>query len=290
MKMGWIGLGAMGGPMAGHVHAAGLLAAVWNRSADKSAAFADAHDGVGVADDPAALAAGVDVIAICVSADEDLRGVIAALGPGLRAGQVVVDHSTVAPETARDIATELNAMDVAFVDAPVTGGVEGARDGRLMIMAGGDANAFARLAPAFEAYGRLAKHLGPAGSGQAAKAVNQLMVAGIAEAVCEALALMERLGLPADDMRELLGGGAAGNWFLEKRGATMLADSFDTGFDPRLLYKDLKICRRVCAEAGFDSAVIDQALADYGQLLKRFDPPGRDISALIRLKRAGPET
>src|SRR6056297_297366 len=281
---GFIGLGAMGHPMAGHLHRHGLLSAVWNRSGEKADAFARAHERVERPDSPAALAEMVEVILVCVSADDDLRKVIADLEPGLRPGKIVVDHSTVAPATARELAERLAILDVAFVDAPVTGGVEGAKNGQLAIMAGGDAAAFERLAPVFAAYGKVWRHLGPAGSGQSAKAVNQLIVAGIAEAVCEGLALVEKLDLPQDAMLELLGGGAAGNWFLDKRGRTMLDDAFETGFDPALLLKDLKICSALAEETGFTSTVLPGALADYQRLIDA-GQTGRDISSLIRIKR-----
>ncbi len=283
MKTGWIGLGAMGLPMAGHLHRHGHLAAVWNRSGEKARGFADEHDGVAAADSPAALAASVEVICLCVSADDDLREVVAAMREALRSGQVVIDHSTVAPITARELAEDLAELDVAFVDAPVTGGVEGAKNGQLAVMAGGEREAIEKVRPVIDSYARVMHHLGPSGAGQSAKAVNQLMVAGIAEAVCESLALMQRLELPSEPMLELLGGGAAGNWFLDKRGRTMLADSFETGFDPKLLLKDLKICDHLCREADFDSAVLRQALGDY-QALVNTGETGRDISALFRHK------
>jgi len=286
MKTGWIGLGAMGWPMAGHLHDHGHLAAVWNRSGDKARAFAAEHEGVTAADSPAALAPLVDVICLCVSADDDLREVAAAMRHSLSAGQVVIDHSTVAPVTARELAEELGKLGVAFIDAPVTGGVEGAKNAQLAVMAGGEAEYIEKARPVMDSYARLVHRLGPAGAGQSAKAVNQLMVAGIAEAVCESLALMERLELPREPMLELLGGGAAGNWFLEKRGRTMLDDSFETGFAPKLLLKDLKICDHLCGEAGFDSAVLRQALGDYQRLVEK-DQTGRDISALFRQKRIG---
>lgn len=284
MKTGWIGLGAMGWPMAGHLHRQGLLAGIWNRSAEKASAFCDQHAEVNIFEGPAELAAEVDVIATCVSADDDLRAVIAAITPVLNAGQIVVDHSTVSPATARAVAADLKTLKVSFIDAPVTGGVEGAIQGRLAIMAGGEWDAVHRLEPLFDAYARVHHHLGPSGSGQAAKAVNQLMVAGIAEAVCESLALMDTLDLPREPMLELLSGGAASNWFLDKRGRTMLADEFEVGFDPKLLLKDLKICQALCKETGFESAVIGQALADYARLVDSGEQ-GRDISALIRQKR-----
>jgi len=284
IKTGFIGLGAMGAPMAGHLHHQGLLTAVWNRSADKADRFAGHHGGVQQPASLAALAGMVEVILVCVSADDDLRAVVAELEAGLRPGMILVDHSTVAPATARELAERVQALGVSFVDAPVTGGVEGAKNGQLAIMAGGDAEAFARLESVFAAYGKAWRHLGPAGAGQSAKAVNQLIVAGIAEAVCEGLALVEKLDLPRTEMLELLGGGAAGNWFLDKRGATMLADSFETGFDPKLLLKDLKICASLLDELSFESSVLPSALDDYRRLVEGGET-GRDISALIRLKR-----
>ncbi|MBY6204799.1 NAD(P)-dependent oxidoreductase [Halomonas denitrificans] len=284
MKTGWIGLGAMGAPMAGHLHAAGLLHGAWNRGAARRDAFADAYPDAAVAESPEALAEAVDVLALCVSADADLAAVLDRVADRLAPGTVVVDHSTVSPAAARSAHARLTQREVAFVDAPVTGGVEGAKNGQLAILVGGDAEAVQTLHPLFDAYGKVWKHLGPPGSGQAAKAVNQLIVAGIAEAVCEALALVEKLDLPADDMLELLGGGAAGNWFLDKRGRTMLADSFETGFEPALLLKDLKICRALADEAGLESTVLPGAIADYQRLVDGGET-GRDISALIRLKR-----
>jgi 3-hydroxyisobutyrate dehydrogenase len=284
MKATWIGLGAMGAPMAGHLAESGELATVWNRSVARAEGFVAEHPAISVATDPAQAASDADVIFICVSADDDLRAVIDHLEPSLAAGQILVDHSTVAPATSRELADALEDLGVAFIDAPVTGGVEGAIDGRLAIMAGGDERALERIRPVMAHYARVIHHLGPSGSGQAAKAVNQLMVAGIAEAVCESLALMEKLGLPREPMLELLGGGAAGNWFLDKRGATMLADSFEIGFEPKLLLKDLGICRELCQQSGFDSRVLTLALTDYTRLVDSGET-GRDISALFRLKR-----
>ena len=274
----------MGAPMAGHLHQRGLLCGAWNRGQARRKAFADAHPDVHLPDEPAELAANADVILLCVSADDDLRAIVDSLIDTLRTGTLVVDHSTVSPTTACEVHLRLADREVGFVDAPVTGGVEGAINGRLAIMAGGDAGDVQRLDPVFGAYARVWRHLGPVGAGQSAKAVNQLLVAGIAEAVCEGLALVEKMGLPRDEMLELLGGGAAGSWFLDKRGATMLADSFETGFAPALLLKDLKITRQLTDELGFESTVLGPAIDDYITLLERGEQ-GRDISALIRLKR-----
>lgn len=281
---GFIGLGAMGWPMAGHLHAEGHLTCIWNRTAEKAQAFASQHPGVEVASDPVALAKAVDVIVLCVSADQDVLDLVEAIQPHLQPHQVVVDHSTIAPASAELAANQLQEQGVAFIDAPVTGGVEGAIKGILSVMAGGDWTSFQTVEPVLSAYARVTHHLGGSGRGQAAKAVNQLMVAGIAEAVCESLALLETLDLPRDAMIELLSGGAAGSWFLNNRGHTMLNDSFEVGFAPTLLLKDLKICQSLATQLGFESAVLPQAIKDYEKVVAT-DQTSRDISALIRLKR-----
>ena len=283
-SVGWIGLGAMGWPMAGHLHGAGRLKGVWNRTAAKTEAFVEQHADSRAFADPAELAAACEVIVLCVSADPDLEAVVEAMLPELPPGRILIDHSTVSPNTARQLAARLAEREVGFIDAPVTGGVEGAVRGQLAIMAGGSWDHFRTVRPLFDAYARVVHHLGHPGSGQAAKAVNQLMVSGIAEAVCEALALMDRLDLPREHMLELLSGGAAASWFLDKRGRTMLADEFEVGFAPALLLKDLKICRSLCEEVDFESSVVRQAIEDYSRLVDQGEP-GKDISALIRLKR-----
>ena len=282
--VGWIGLGAMGWPMAGHLHAKGLLKAVWNRSEDKARAFVEQHPDTLLSNDPVALAGAVDVVVMCVSADQDVLGLIDQLTAHLRPGQILIDHSTIAPATAEIVAQRLMDVGVSAIDAPVTGGVEGAIQGVLSVMAGGDWNAFQQVEPVLSAYARVTQHLGSPGRGQAAKAVNQLMVAGVAEAVCESLALLEALDLPKAPMLELLSGGAAGSWFLDKRGQSMLEDRFDVGFAPDLLVKDLKICENVTTQAGMASGVLKQAIPDYEKVVAT-DQTSRDISALIRLKR-----
>jgi 3-hydroxyisobutyrate dehydrogenase len=283
LKAAFIGLGAMGAPMAGHLQAKGLLAAVGNRSQAKADALAKE---LGVqAPALADIAASCDVIALCVSADADVIGVIEALAPTLKKGAIVVDHSTVAPATATKAARILADVGADFLDAPVSGGVEGAKNGKLSVMVGGDAAVLERARPVLEAYGARITHMGPVGSGQATKAVNQVLVAGIAHAVTEGLALGEALGLEADRLIPTLAAGAAGNWFLDKRGATMLRNEFSVGFKLALLHKDLGIVRGIATDAGTDRTIIEQSLADFGELMAQ-GYGDDDISALIRLKRA----
>jgi 3-hydroxyisobutyrate dehydrogenase len=282
MKVGFVGLGAMGAPMARHLHARGLLEAVANRSVDKAQALARELD-VRAVDRPDGLG-DCDVVMLCVPVDADVRGAVQALAAVLAPGAVVVDHSTVAMQTAIDAHAALAAHGIGFLDAPVSGGVEGARNGKLSIMAGGEAEVLERARPALEAYALRITHMGGPGSGQATKAVNQVLVAGIAQAVCEGLALGEKLGLSGENLVPTLAAGAAGNWFLDKRGATMLADNFTPGFKSALLLKDLRIVQAMAAQAGIRATVIEQSLADYAELVAQ-GFGDEDTSALIRIKR-----
>lgn len=283
LRAGFVGLGAMGEPMARHLHRAGLLAAVWNRSRDKAERLAR-ELGVAAPDRLDELAAHCDAVLTCVSADQDVLAVVDALLPGLRPGSLVIDTSTVAPATARTAAKRLATVGGEFLDAPLTGGVEGARNGTLSVLVGGSAQAFQRAQPILASFGRRVTRFGEVGAGQATKAVNQVMVAGIAEAVCEGLALAERMGLDTDALIDTLGNGAAGTWFMDKRGRTMLAGSFDVGFKLRLLHKDLGIVAALAADAGMALPTAMAAHADYGRLLEA-GHGDEDISALIRLKR-----
>ena len=284
MQAGYLGLGAMGAPMARRLAAAGMLVGVWNRTSAKSDAFA-AELSVICAETPAELAQHCEVLLVNVSADEDVLAVIRAAMPGLRAGSVVIDQSTVSPQTARVLSAELDLLGVGFLDAPVSGGVEGAKNGTLSQMVGGDAELLARMQPLLQVFGSRITHMGAVGQGQATKAVNQVMIAGIAQGVCEALALAEKLELPQEALLSVLTGGAANSWFLERRGPTMLKDEFSVGFKLGLLLKDLNIVAAMGKPMGLNQSVVTQSIADYTALVAQ----GRgeeEISALIRRKRA----
>lgn len=279
---GFIGLGAMGEPMARHLHQRGLLAAVANRTTSRARALAD-ELGLAFAADAAALSEHAEVIVSCVTADADVLAIARALQSTGREGLLLIDTSTIASSTAREASRLLAAEGSAFVDAPVSGGVEGARNGRLSVMVGGEASDVARAIPVLEAFAARITHMGPVGAGQDTKAVNQVLVAGIAEAVCEGLALGKALGLDRDRLLAVLTGGAANSWFLEKRGATMWDGSFSVGFKQSLLLKDLRIVRQLEAAAGTGHSVVDQALEHYAALVDAGHGDD-DISGLIRLK------
>ncbi len=283
MKVGVIGLGAMGAPMARNLARAGLLMCVWNRTPDKAEQLAS-ELGVACANDPADLARRCDVILTCVSADSDLLDVIDALLPGLSPGKIVIDTSTVQPATAVEIDTRLASANCGFMDAPVSGGVEGAKQGTLAIMAGGTTANLERVRPVLEAIGQRIAHMGPVGSGQATKAVNQIMCAGINHAVTEALAFAEDQGLPLDKVIDVVSGGAAGNWFLEKRGPSMVRCAFAPGFKLALHYKDLAICKAIAAQRGVSLPVVEMTLTHYRRLMDA-GFGDEDISALYREKR-----
>ncbi|GMV27938.1 MAG: 2-hydroxy-3-oxopropionate reductase [Rhodanobacteraceae bacterium] len=283
LRAGFVGLGAMGWSMAEHLYRLGLLTAVANRSADKAQRFAAEHAGVAAVTEDT-IARDCNVIVLCVSADADVLAVCRAIAASAAAGTVVIDHSTVSSTTAVAAAALLRAAGGDFVDAPVSGGVEGARNGKLSIMVGGEAATIARVRPVLDAYAARVTHMGPVGAGQNTKAVNQVLIAGIAQAVTEGLALGEALGLEPEALLPTLAAGAAGNWFLDKRGATMLANQFGVGFKLGLLHKDLGIVRELALAAGTDHSIIDKSLADYAELMARGHADD-DISALIRLKR-----
>jgi 3-hydroxyisobutyrate dehydrogenase len=280
MKAGMIGLGAMGLGMARNLSKAGFLKAVYNRTAAKTAEFT-----VAVFDSPEALAAEVDVVLLCVSADQDVLSVIEAIVLTLKAGSIVVDMSTVSSETAQKAAAILAKKQVDYLDAPVSGGVEGAKNGTLAMMVGGEERALEKVRPVLEAMAARIIYMGATGSGQATKAVNQIMCAGINQAVTEALAFGQAQGLEMEKVINVISGGASGNWFLVHRGSTMTQGTFAPGFKLALHHKDLKICQTMAAQADVAIPLSDMTVINYEQLMQ--DGYGdEDISALYRLKRS----
>ena len=281
-SVGFIGLGAMGAPMAAHVARMGLLRAVANRSRQRTEQFAAEHR-VDALKDATELARDCSVIVSCVTADADVLAIARAITQAHRAGVLLIDTSTIASTSAQQAQTLLEDAGCRFVDAPISGGVEGARAATLSVMVGGANDDVARAKPVLECFAARVAHLGPVGAGQNAKAVNQVIVAGIAEAVCEGLALAKALGLDLDKLLPTLRAGAANSWFLERRGATMSRGSFAVGFKQALLLKDLKIVEALAQGVGIKLSVIEQTIADYGELVA-LGFGDDDISGLIRLK------
>jgi 3-hydroxyisobutyrate dehydrogenase len=279
---GFIGLGAMGAHMARNLHQRGLLAAVWNRSPDRAQSLAT-ELGIHAAASPADLAARVEVVVLCVAADADVLQVVDALIPSLQPGSIVIDCSTVSADTARTAAHRLAECGMHFLDAPVSGGVEGARKGTLAIMVGGDETIFARAKPVLDAMGTTVTHFGDTGSGQAAKATNQLMCAGIIQAISEAMAFAKAEGLPLEKLIDTLGKGAGSSWYFVNRAPNMVKGEYPPGFRVQLHQKDLKICREMAARHGVQLPLIEMTLVHYRRLIDQ-GHGDEDISTLFRLK------
>jgi 3-hydroxyisobutyrate dehydrogenase len=249
--VGVIGLGTMGSAMAANLAKAGFEVTVWNRSAGRAEALVD--HGAREAASPAAVAEASDVIVVSVSDTPDVDAVL--FGPDgvidrARDGLVVVDTSTISPSSTRDFAARLRERGADLVDAPVSGGSEGAKNATLTIFVGGEDASVQRVRPVLEVLGRTITHFGPVGSGQAVKAVNQVMIAGVYLAVAEGLVLALKAGLDPDKVVAALGGGVAGSWILENRSGRMIANEYPLGFRTSLHRKDLGIALELGRQVG----------------------------------------
>ncbi|MEO0423095.1 MAG: NAD(P)-dependent oxidoreductase [Pseudomonadota bacterium] len=283
-RAGVLGLGAMGAPMAANLAKHERLGGVWNRTASVAIQLADSL-GCASASTPADLAAECDVLITNVSADADVLAVVDQLLPGLSEGKLVLDCSTTSPQTAREAAKRVASKGAQFLDCPVTGGTEGAINATLAILVGGERDAYERALPVLESLGRRITHMGPVGAGQVTKAVNQIMVAGINQAVSEGMALAQAESLDLDAVIATLATGAAGSWFLEQRGPNMRDDTYPLGFKVALHAKDLAICRAIADEHDVRLPVVEMTLLHYERLLARDPDAEEDISSLFRLKR-----
>ena len=283
MKLAFLGLGVMGAPMARHLAAVGHDVTVYNRSPAQAAAWVAAHGGRS-ADTAAAAADGADVVLACVGADADLRavtlgahGAFAAMVPGA----VFIDHTTVSAAIARELAEAGTARGLHVVDAPVSGGQAGAENGALTIMCGGTAEAFARAEPVMAAYARRIGHMGPAGSGQLTKMVNQLCIAGVLQGLAEGLAFGTAAGLDIGQVVAVISKGAAQSWQMENRAATMAKGDYDFGFAVDWMRKDLGLAldeaRRLGASLPL-AALVDQFYAD----VQAMGGGRQDTSSLLR--------
>ncbi|MCW8873417.1 MAG: NAD(P)-dependent oxidoreductase [Xanthomonadales bacterium] len=240
-KVAFIGLGVMGYPMAGYLAKAGHAVTVFNRTAAKAERWA-AEFGGATAPSPAAAADGADFVFSCVGNDEDLRSITVGEDgafASMKTDAVFVDHTTTSAEVARELHAEATQLGFSFVDAPVSGGQAGAENGQLTVMIGGDEDAVARAAPLIDCYARMQARLGDAGSGQLAKMVNQICIAGLVQGLAEALNFAERAGLQAQAVVDVISKGAAQSWQMDNRAGTMIAGKFDYGFAVEWMRKDL---------------------------------------------------
>ncbi|THD37214.1 MAG: NAD(P)-dependent oxidoreductase [Sphingomonas sp.] len=282
-RVAFIGLGVMGAPIARHLANAGHEVTVYNRTADKAAAWVEGHGGRSAAT-PAEAARDQDAVLTCVGNDDDLAtvtlGADGAFG-AMRSGAVFIDHTTVSADIARRLADEAEARGFRAVDAPVSGGQAGAENGMLSIMCGGSAEAMALAEPLMQAYAARIVHIGGSGAGQTTKMVNQIAIAGVLQGVSEALRFAQASELDLDKVLEAISGGAAQSWQLVNRWPTMAKDEFDFGFAIDWMRKDLGLALDEGDRNGAllpMTALIDQFYAE----VQKMGGARQDTSALVR--------
>jgi len=282
--LAFVGLGAMGWPMARRLAEAGHCVSVFNRSRDKSLRWTAAHGGR-ACESVEACVQGVEAVICCVGEDADVEAVFEAALPRLHPGALFIDHTTTSADLARRLSIRAEAGGVRFLDAPVSGGQAGAENGRLTVMAGGDAAALDQARPWLSAYAAAIEHMGPAGSGQLTKMVNQICIAGVVQGLAEAMAFAERAGLDLAAVQAAIGKGAAQSWQMDNRWRSMSEGRFDFGFAVDWMRKDLGLvlaeARRNGAAAPL-TALVDQFYAD----VQRLGGQRWDTSSLVeRLRR-----
>ena len=283
-KAAFLGLGVMGYPMAGHLAAAGHEVSVFNRTAEKAENWVAQHGGRHAAT-PAEAAKDAEFVFACVGDDADIKAVtVGADGAfsSMAEDVVFVDNTTASADIARELYQAASSQNMHFIDAPVSGGQAGAENGKLTVMCGGDAAAFARAEPLMACYGAKVTHMGDAGAGQLTKMVNQICIAGLVQGLSEALAFGQNAGLDMDKVLGVVSGGAAQSWQMENRGTTMVRDEFDFGFAVDWMRKDLRICMAEAAQNSSELPVTALVSQFYASLSHQGF--GRnDTSSLIRL-------
>jgi len=270
-KIAFLGLGVMGYPMAGHLAAAGHEVTVYNRTAAKAEAWVAQYGGK-MALTPAKAAEGAEMVMACVGNDNDLRGV--CLGPdgafaGMAQGTVFVDHTTVSAAVTRALYEAAETREIAFVDAPISGGQAGAENGQLSVMCGGDIAPYEKAEPVIAVYSKMCRRIGESGAGQMTKMCNQIAIAGVVQGLSEAIHFAQKAGLDGAAVVEVISQGAAGSWQMSNRYKTMLDDHFDHGFAVDWMRKDLGICLAAANENGASlplTALVDQFYKDVQKL------------------------
>ncbi len=285
-RTAFLGLGVMGYPMAGHLKAAGHEVTVYNRTAPKAERWQAEHGGDAQAT-PREAAAGAEVVMLCVGNDDDVRSVVygddGALA-GMESGAVLVDHTTVSADLARELGEACAAREIGFLDAPVSGGQAGAENGQLTIMVGGEESVFARVVPVLDCFAKSVRLMGPAGAGQLTKMVNQICIAGVLQGLSEGLHFAEQAGLDISTVVDVISKGAAQSWQMENRYETMAAGEFEFGFAVDWMRKDLDITLRTgrTLDARLPlTALVDQFYAD----VQSYGGGRWDTSSLIQRLR-----
>ena len=264
MKVAFLGLGVMGYPMAGHLKAKGHDVTVYNRTTAKAEAWVKQHGGA-MGKAPAEAVQGAEMVMMCVGNDKDLLDVGSAALAAMKAGTILVDHTTASADAARSLYATAKAKGIAFIDGPVSGGQMGAEKGQLTVMCGGDQAPFDKAKPVIDCFAKATTLLGTSGAGQLTKMVNQICIAGLVQALAEGLAFAEKAGLNGEQVLEVISKGAAQSWQMENRGKTMLKREFKFGFAVDWMRKDLGICLDEARRNGARlpiTAVVDQFYGD----------------------------
>jgi 3-hydroxyisobutyrate dehydrogenase-like beta-hydroxyacid dehydrogenase len=291
VNIGFVGLGVMGFPMAGHLQRAGHQVNVYNRTRDRAQRWVGQYGGQWAAT-PREASVDAGIVCVCVGNDDDVRSVVLGADgvlAGLSAGGVLIDHTTASSDLARELSTAAAQREIGFLDAPVSGGQAGAEKGTLTIMVGGEAGTFARAEPVLQSYARCVKLLGPSGSGQLAKMVNQICIAGVLQGLAEALAFSQRAGLDSAAVVEVISQGAAQSWQMDNRYRTMLAHEYQHGFAVDWMRKDLAMALAQAGKMGLSLPVAQLVDGFYAQVQAMGGGRWDTSSLLARMQRDSDE-
>ena len=283
MRIGFIGIGVMGFPMAGHLSSNGFDVCVFNRSQKKSLNWVTKFTG-SLCNSPLEIASQCDIIILCVGKDEDVKEVICGengILKSIKPGTIIIDHTTTSATLAKDINQILKDKKAYFLDAPISGGQAGAEEGKLSVMVGGDEQAFTKVKDVLGAYSKFVKYMGSSGSGQLTKMVNQICIGGLLQALAEGINFSEKAGLNTEDVMEVITKGAAQSWYMENRWSTMLNNEYDHGFAVDWMKKDLDIVEDQAKRIGANVQVT-QLVNNFYKEIQELDGGRWDASSLLK--------
>ena len=283
MRKGFIGIGVMGFPMAGHLSSNGFDVCIFNRSQEKASNWVTQFNG-SLCSSPLDMASQCDIIILCVGKDEDVKDVICGengILKSIKPGTIIIDHTTTSATLSKDMNQILQDKKAYFLDAPISGGQAGAEEGKLSIMVGGDKQAFIKVKDILGAYSKFFKYMGSSGSGQLTKMVNQICIGGLLQALAEGINFSEKAGLNTEDVMEVITKGAAQSWYMENRWSTMLNNEYDHGFAVDWMKKDLDIVEDQAKRIGANIQVT-QLVNNFYKEIQELDGGRWDASSLLK--------
>ena len=283
MRKGFIGMGVMGFPMAGHLSLNGFDVCIFNRSQEKASNWVTQFNGI-ICNSPSDMASQCDIIILCVGKDEDVKDVICGengILKSIKPGTIIIDHTTTSATLSKDMNQILQDKKAYFLDAPISGGQAGAEEGKLSIMVGGDKQAFIKVKDVLGTYSKFVKYMGSSGSGQLTKMVNQICIGGLLQALAEGINFSEKAGLNTEDVMEVITKGAAQSWYMENRWSTMLNNEYDHGFAVDWMKKDLDIVEDQAKRIGANIQVT-QLVNNFYKEIQELDGGRWDASSLLK--------